>query len=78
MVLPGTHPLVVTHATARLMIRAFDLTGLSNHSERANTLWVILSWCQYNKVPYVLEAWPGRGYSVRKLLPIEINTERPT
>ena len=59
---PGTHPMPVSKAQARLLCRNFDACGHSNHSGQGNTLWVILEHCAGADIPYNLQVLPGMGY----------------
>ena len=63
---PGTRPVAVTRAQARLLCQNFDASGHSNHSGRGSTLWVILEHCAQADIPYNLRALPGMGYYVER------------
>jgi hypothetical protein len=62
--LPAIKPLRVSNAQARMMIDSFVKSGQSSHSGQGGTLWVILLWCQYNRVGYKLRARPNEFYLV--------------
>ncbi len=63
---PGTHPISVSKAQARLLCRNFDACGHSNHSGQGNTLWVILEHCAGADIPYNLHVLPGMGYYLER------------
>jgi hypothetical protein len=63
---PGTHPMTVTKAQARLLCRNFDACGHSNHSGQGSTLWVILEHCAAANIPYNLHVLPGMGYYLER------------
>ena len=63
---PGTRPMAVTRAQARLLCQNFDASGHSNHSGRGSTLWVILEHCAQADISYNLRALPGLGYYVER------------
>ncbi len=67
--LPGTQPIPVTRARARQMIFDFIETGRSDHSGAGSTLWVMLTWLQTHKIPYQLNAVPGKWYGITKVDP---------
>ena len=63
---PGTHPISVSKAQARLLCRNFDACGHSNHSGQGNTLWVILEHCAGADIPYNLHVLPGMGFYLER------------
>ena len=63
---PGTHPMPVSKAQARLLCHNFDACGHSNHSGQGNTLWVILEHCAGADIPYNLQVLPGMGYYLER------------
>ena len=65
-VCPFPHSKPVTRAMARQLIDAFEKTGESAHSPRALTLWVILEYCHFNNIGYVLETQPISGFYIRR------------
>ena len=67
---PGTHPVPVTRAQARLLCQNFDASGHSNHSGKGSTLWVILEHCAEVDIAYNLRALPGLGYYVERAKPV--------
>lgn len=50
-------PTAVTNAKARQLIELFGRYGLSNHSQRLTTLWVLIAWCQHHKKPFEVWRW---------------------
>jgi hypothetical protein len=65
-VLPYTTAGTVTRAQARDMIDRFIAVGQSTHSAQAGTLWVLLTWLQFHKVPFDLHAEADLGYTVTR------------
>lgn len=77
IVLPFTKPIGVTRGQARMLIDSFRQSGNSAHSGMGGTLWVILSWVQYQKIPYRLTAHPRQGYYVERIEPSELPDAKP-
>lgn len=50
----------------KIIIEAFERTGNSNHSGAGHTLGIVLQYCEENKIPYRLTAYPGMGYVIEK------------
>jgi hypothetical protein len=63
---PGTCPMPVSKAQARLLCRNFDACGRSNHSGQGRTLWVILEHCACADIPYDLHVLPGMGFYLER------------
>lgn len=61
----GTQPAKMSCAQARDTLQRFARQGESTHSGHGGLLWLVLWFCQLNKIPYVLVAVPGYGYMVR-------------
>lgn len=68
---PGTHPLPLSRAQARLICQNFDASGHSNHSGQGSTLWVVLEHCAETGIAYNLHAMPGVGYYVERAKPVD-------
>lgn len=68
---PGTRPLAVSRAQARLICQNFDASGHSNHSGQGSTLWVVLEHCAETGIAYNLRAMPGVGYYVERAKPVD-------
>lgn len=49
------------------IIKCFEESGSSNHSSRADTLGILINYCEENKISYQLTAHPGMGYSLTKM-----------
>ncbi len=41
------------------------MAGGTNHSSAAHTLSYIMQRCEEEKIPYVLQAMPGKGYFIQ-------------
>jgi hypothetical protein len=57
-------PVGVTNGTARRIIDEFQRHGESIHSPQISTLWVLITWCQHHKKPFVVWKWELGGYSI--------------
>lgn len=53
---PGTRPMNLRRSTARMIIENFLRTGESIHSAQGGTVWVIMEYCQLNKIACTLHA----------------------
>ena len=60
------NPIKVTASSAKQMCENFKASGSSVHSSGGSTVWVILSYCLRNRIPYKLSYEPGIGYIVSK------------
>lgn len=74
-VLPGTIPLEMSRSGARQLILSLVRNGHTSHSANGGVLWVVLTWCQWHKVKYTLQAWPGQGYMIQLVTPNSQPTE---
>jgi hypothetical protein len=54
----------VTNAVARRVIDEFERHGMSNHSPKVSTLWVLITWCQRHNKPLEVWKWELGGYSI--------------
>lgn len=63
-VFPGTRPINVRRATARLMIAHVLRARQSTHSLTGSTLWVVLTHCLETQTAFKLHVFPGTGYFV--------------
>lgn len=63
-VFPGTRPIPVRRAAAKLMIAHLLRTRQSMHSFAGGTLWVVLTYCLETKTKFKLHVFPGEGYFV--------------
>jgi hypothetical protein len=48
----GARGVAVTASQASRMIQSFLSAGMSRHSEAGMTRWVIIHYCEVNKLPY--------------------------
>lgn len=74
-VLPGTKPIELTRAQARMLIIDLLRDGYTHHSGAGGTLWVLLTWCQRHKQGYNLNATPGFGYRLQLVTDNPAKTE---
>ena len=54
----------------KLALTHFEKTGHSQHSGAGMLLPFIINHCEENKIPYVLKAYPGKGYYIEKAPPL--------
>jgi hypothetical protein len=67
----GTRPMSVTKATGRNLAQMFDREGVSYHSAAGNVVWVIVTHCIEQSIPYrvnhVIEDGKVCGFTVEKM-----------
>lgn len=59
-----------TNASVERIIKLFDATGKTIHSENRSTLQYVIDHCEEKDIPYVIHADPRRGYFIEKDLEI--------
>lgn len=70
--IPETQPIGVTRSMCRMFVERFDESGCSIHSGAGAVLWVIVEYCERNRIPYriekhIIEGMRGiAGYYVKK------------
>ena len=64
--LPLTQPIAMQSSEVRRTVEHFLTHGKSGHSAMGSTLWALLDYLQRSGTPYVLTAYPGKGYEVAK------------
>lgn len=69
--LPGMSSIPVTRAGARAAISRLLNTQRSVHSGMGGTLWVVLYFCNLNKISHTVTIVPGLGSEVRIHLPVD-------
>jgi hypothetical protein len=57
----------VSRSVARTLIENFMTSRRSIHSAQHGTLWVIITYCEEQQIPYRIIAHPGMGYEVERL-----------
>lgn len=62
----GRKAKAVEHRDRQLAVEMFEQTGQSQHSGLGMMLPFILQHCEEKKIPYVLTAYPGMGYHIKK------------
>ena len=58
------------------IIEAFVAKGSSVHSGTAGTLWVVVRYCESNRIPYQITAVPDYGYQINIIEPLWIKIKR--
>jgi len=58
----GVYPMWVTYSQARAIIDRYRQNGHSTHSAQGATLWVLLEWLHYHRLPYRLTVLPNECY----------------
>lgn len=53
------------------LINGFLKEGKSNHSGLHQTLSYIIEYCEENKIPYRLTAYPRQGYLIERIPALE-------
>lgn len=64
------HPYItpaIQNAYEERIIADFVASGVSRHSGHAETLHVLIGYCERNGICYVLQAAPGVGYIFTKM-----------
>lgn len=54
----------------KMALTHFTERGSSQHSGMAMGVPFIVNYCEKNKIPYVLKAYPGQGYYIEKAPPL--------
>lgn len=56
----------ISAGSAKRMIESFESSGLSTHSGRCSTLWVIWTHCMMNHIPFEMKGQLGAGIYIKK------------
>ena len=48
------------------LIQQFTASGRTTHSARAETLPILVEYCEQYQIPYTLRALPGQGYELKR------------
>jgi hypothetical protein len=62
----ATYPISVTRSQARRIIALFEENGVSYHSPRGGTVWVITEYCQNKGIPYSILHQTNSGIRIQK------------
>lgn len=60
-VMPCTHPMAITEASARRLLDELWRMGFTNHSGMGSMLWVPIIWCVHNNRAFEVWKWESGG-----------------
>ena len=60
----GCRGISMTRSAARMLIDHFVARGRSQHSAMGGTVWVVLTFCEHNHIPYTVARVPGEGTAI--------------